>query len=65
MQKISEENQCYDPLAYPLLFPSGTTGWQPGMCQVNSTKEISPKMYYAYRFQERANTFNTVSFLKV
>src|SRR5205807_7411842 len=26
---ISEFSECYDPLAYPLLFPYGEQGWAP------------------------------------
>ncbi|CAG8738590.1 16270_t:CDS:1, partial [Cetraspora pellucida] len=26
---ISELNGCYDPLAYPILFPYGDQGWAP------------------------------------
>ncbi len=31
LQRIYTTNQAYDALAYPLLFPRGEAGWQPGM----------------------------------
>ena len=27
-QFIQEFHDCYDPLAYPILYPSGETGWE-------------------------------------
>nr|XP_027067427.1 uncharacterized protein LOC113693039 [Coffea arabica] len=52
---------CYDPLQYPLLFPFGETGWQPGIQRSgtafknfeNSKENVSMREYYAYRFQMR------------
>ncbi|XP_058202827.1 uncharacterized protein LOC131317285 [Rhododendron vialii] len=39
-QKISYYYGCYDPLQYPLLFPSGEAGWHQGIKKVKASNTM-------------------------
>ena len=48
-----------DPLQYVLLHPEGTRGWSPKTYrQYGTTKYISARQFYAYRFHFKSNSYN-------
>ena len=58
LRRINQLHRCYDPLAYPLLFPFGDFGWHIGLEKTETDKKIkrtsmSQMDYYSYRFQYR------------
>ncbi|CAG7823811.1 unnamed protein product [Allacma fusca] len=50
-------NDVVDPMVYPILFPFGDRGWQPGILKSNVPLakhiHITLMEYYAYRFSVR------------
>uniref|UniRef100_A0A7I4YS06 Helitron_like_N domain-containing protein n=1 Tax=Haemonchus contortus TaxID=6289 RepID=A0A7I4YS06_HAECO len=57
-RNISDIDKICDPLTYPLLFPTGEGGWEPGLRNREGTR-ITQKEYYAYLFSIR-NSFNPI-----
>lgn len=52
-QLISDLHRLYHPLAYPILFPSGMTGWYLGMQSVNGGR-ITRTQYLKYLLMRRS-----------
>lgn len=64
LTKISNLNPHCDPMAYPLLFPCGDSGWQPGMphVQIHATlsRTVTTQLqYYCFRLAVRGD-FNHI-----
>ena len=57
LTKISELAQAYDPLAYPLILPYGSPGWNLALSKSDG-KRMSMLDYYCYRLQMRVGTTN-------
>ncbi|XGW26660.1 hypothetical protein V3C99_007343, partial [Haemonchus contortus] len=57
-RNISDIDKICDPLTYPLLFPTGEGGWEPGLRNREGTR-ITQKEYYAYLFSIR-DSFNPI-----
>ncbi|KAK6026601.1 hypothetical protein OSTOST_07420 [Ostertagia ostertagi] len=55
---IRDIDKICDPLTYPLLFPTGAGGWEPGLRNREGAR-ISQREYYAYLFSIR-DTFNPI-----
>ena len=54
MQSISTSHQYYHALAYPLLFPTGCSGWHPKLCFGDSLdRKISLKEYMRFVLMHR------------
>ena len=47
LRHISELHRSYDPLQYPLLFPSGTDGWHVNL-KLQNGKKLTALVYYRY-----------------
>jgi hypothetical protein len=53
-QRINELNQCYGPMCYVLLFPSGQSGWNIYTTSVsNSSTNVTAMKFYASRLMVR------------
>ena len=60
LRRINQFHRCYDPLAYPLLFPHGDFGWHLGLEKTETDKpmkrtRMSQMDYYSHRFHYREN----------
>ena len=58
LRRINQLHRCYDPFAYPILFPFGDLGWHIGLEKTETDKKIKRTSmtqmdYYAYRFHYR------------
>jgi len=53
LKRISELNQCYDPMHYVLLFPTGHFGWNKDLMNVDRTQEVSAMQYYSFHLMYR------------
>jgi len=58
VQELSSLSSCYDPMAYPLLFPFGDHGWsrlmeQRGRGQIGS--KVTIRDFYAFRIMDRTS----------
>ncbi|KAH9096020.1 hypothetical protein Ae201684P_010223 [Aphanomyces euteiches] len=51
--RIKEFHSAYDPLQYPLLFPTGTLGWSYGNKSGLNGKNVSLNNYARYHLYER------------
>ncbi|KAH9095910.1 hypothetical protein Ae201684P_010120 [Aphanomyces euteiches] len=51
--RIKEFHSAYDPLQYPLLFPTGTLGWSYGNRSGLNGKNVSLNNYARYHLYER------------
>ncbi|KAH9138691.1 hypothetical protein AeRB84_017005, partial [Aphanomyces euteiches] len=51
--RIKEFHSAYDPLQYPLLFPTGTLGWSYGNNSGLNGKNVSLNNYARYHLYER------------
>ncbi|KAH9094889.1 hypothetical protein Ae201684P_022207 [Aphanomyces euteiches] len=51
--RIKEFHSAYDPLQYPLLFPTGTLGWSYGNQSGLNGKNVSLNNYARYHLYER------------
>ncbi|KAH9052153.1 hypothetical protein Ae201684P_013655 [Aphanomyces euteiches] len=51
--RIKEFHSAYDPLQYPLLFPTGTLGWSYGNNRGLNGKNVSLNNYARYHLYER------------
>ncbi|KAH9088191.1 hypothetical protein Ae201684P_008105 [Aphanomyces euteiches] len=51
--RIKEFHSAYDPLQYPLLFPTGTLGWSYGNNSGLNGKNVSLNKYARYHLYER------------
>ena len=64
LKRITETHPCYDPLQYPVLFPTGQHGYRFDMKQTDPQtreelrKNISCQDYYAYRLMLRKISAN-------
>ncbi|XP_003739875.1 uncharacterized protein LOC100902110 [Galendromus occidentalis] len=68
LRSIPHLDERCDPLAYPLLFPTGESGWHPGMTRDNShldegsasrsRSRMTQKDYYSYLLFSRNDVFN-------
>ena len=54
LKRISELNQSYDPLQYPLLFPNGTDGWHVNL-KLQNGRKLTAMVYYCYHVMIRQN----------
>jgi hypothetical protein len=61
LKSISNIHRSYDPLHYILLFPYGEDGYHVDIYQKNSTRKVSPNMYYRYRLMVRKDDFNIIT----
>jgi hypothetical protein len=58
VQELSSLSSCYDPMAYPLLFPFGDHGWSKlmehrGRGQTGS--KVTTRDFYAFRIMDRTS----------
>ena len=66
LKRISELNSKYDPLQYPLIFPTAQSGYcinmplKDPLTKENLEKTVSAMQYYAYRWMVRKNEFNAM-----
>lgn len=66
LQELNFNNPLVDPLAYPLLFPYGTMGFNTGIQhnrgahQSRRVGNVSIREYYAHRLSYRANCENSI-----
>jgi hypothetical protein len=56
--RIDDKSEHVDPLAYPLLFPYGDGGWQPGLRHsgerhTEKYTRLTPTQFYSYRLMLR------------
>ena len=55
--QLDETHRSYDPLQYPLLFPTGQDGWHIGIPHHGSGRRtVSTMEFYCYRLMQRSNT---------
>jgi hypothetical protein len=40
LKHINPDKAAYDPLQYPLMFPTGQQGWEPNSIKLNLNKKI-------------------------
>lgn len=77
VRRVSVLSSALDPLAYPLLFPSGETGWHPNMTHnvarnsdarnstsVNPRNKVTMLQYACYRLALRDNMFSLLHHCK-
>ncbi|XP_076934857.1 uncharacterized protein LOC143601293 [Bidens hawaiensis] len=67
LKRISELHLSYTPLQYPLFHPFGEDGYQVNILHKNvsssstaARKKVTMREFFAYRIQDRANTFSTM-----
>ncbi len=46
VQRINELNPAYMPLRFPILFPRGELGWQPGIPHVAAKSSVTADQLY-------------------
>ncbi|XP_076959264.1 uncharacterized protein LOC143635275 [Bidens hawaiensis] len=67
LKRISELHPSYTPLQYPLFHPFGEDCYQVNILHKNvscsstaTRKKVTMREYFAYRIQDKPNTFSTV-----
>ncbi|XP_076882563.1 uncharacterized protein LOC143531060 [Bidens hawaiensis] len=67
LKRISELHPSYTPLQYPLFHPFGEDGYQVNILHKNvsssstgARKKVTMLEFFAYRIQDRPNTFSTM-----
>lgn len=69
LKRVSELHRAYDPLQYPVMFPTGEDGYHINIPQQHTSNRNQPKtvscmQYYAYRFMVRENSLNHLHFFR-
>ena len=54
LKRICELHPSYDPLQYPLLFPTGNDGWS---LHLKATKKLSQLQFYHWHFLTRPGNY--------
>ena len=54
MKRICKLHPAYDPLQYPLLFPTGNDGWS---LHLKAAKKLSQLQFYHWRFLTRPGNY--------
>lgn len=68
VQRINPLSRHIDPMVFPLLFPSGESGWttlvkqRANGDQATVARSITPLQFYSYRIAVRNNIFNPLHF---
>lgn len=63
LRRIKSTSQAYDSLAYPLLFPSGASGWQFSMLRSCGRKKVTLMDYTKYYLQTRDDGMCIIYFI--
>ena len=53
----TDDYRSYGPICYPLIFPCGTDGFQPGSAHRQGRRRV--KQFYAFMRMKRLNSFNS------
>ena len=61
-QNFDHTHRSYDPLQYPLLFPTGRDGWNLNVTSLSNNKKVTLTAFTSFHLMERNGIFNPIHF---